>query len=51
MSVDFHITPSASTINDTWSAKGHYYNDNGTVLNVTDNGNFYLLQVSGSNSS
>jgi len=50
MAVDFHVTPKAGDNGD-WSAAGHYYNDNGTVLNLAGNGNFYVLQVSGGNTT
>jgi hypothetical protein len=48
MSVDFHVTPKAG-LNNAWSAEGHYYNDNGTVLSTDNNSNFYLINVVGFN--
>jgi hypothetical protein len=50
MPVDFHVTPLAGA-NDTWAAEGHYYNDDGTVYNLDGNGNFYLLNVTGSSTA
>lgn len=50
MPVDFHVTPLAGA-NDTWSAEGHYYNDDGTIYSLDGNGNFYLLNVTGSSTA
>lgn len=47
MPVDFHVSPLASVDAKTFSADGHYYNDNGTVLNLDGNGNFYNIKVTG----
>jgi hypothetical protein len=46
MGVDFHVSPKAG-VNGTWTSAGHYYNDNGTVLDLEGNGNLYLLEAAG----
>lgn len=49
MSVDFHIHPKQG-VNSSWSATGHYYNDDGLVLDTTGNGNLYFLNATGNSS-
>lgn len=48
--VDFHILGSLNADGQSWAASGSYYNDNGTVLNITDNYNKYTISASGSTS-
>lgn len=45
--VDFHVLPSLSADETTWSANGLYYNDDGVVFNFTNNSNSYQISVNG----